>query len=74
MGTGSPSSGPSERRGQQSSRRRTSGGDKEEPALGRKRGGLWGWSSPIVEDSAPGGDVYLSFQQKGLPQVMAMGH
>ena len=74
MVTGSPNSGPSERRDQRSSRRRTAVGDKaEEPEASRKRVGLWGWSSPMVEDAAPGGDVYLSFQQKGLPQVMA-GH
>jgi hypothetical protein len=37
----------------------------------RQRRGIWGWTSPIVEEQQPGVDVYCSFEAKGLPAQSA---
>ncbi|GAX72874.1 hypothetical protein CEUSTIGMA_g329.t1 [Chlamydomonas eustigma] len=48
----------------------SSKGQKRE-GEGRHRRGIWGWTTPIVEEQQPGVDVYCSFEAKGLPATTA---
>ena len=56
--------------GGQPSAKADKGGDrrptKEEQQKQRRRG-IWGWTSPMVEEVTPGQDVFCSFEAKGLP-------